>query len=290
MLKIRSFSIEKRKRSNFEHDLFRFLTEKDDAFISSGYDNWKHALDKFSKNENSQCHQEAVIKLANRAKCTNVMGLLSKAHEQERLLARTALLKIVTSLQFLCKQGLAIKGHTEVTENFDNLPMLRAADSTELKSWPTRSGYKWTSPQIQNELIEDMALYVLCSYKQELAEAKYFAVMRDESTDISVKEQISICFRYVSEDLSVHETFVGFYETAVTDASTLFDITDDVFKRLELSITNCKGQCFDGASNVTGHVSGLQKRITDIEPRALYVHCFSHSLSLAFQDSVSVVP
>ena len=30
--------------------------------------------------------------------------------------------------------------------------------------------------------------------------------------------------------------------------------------------------------------------MTDIEPRALYVHCFSHFLSLAFQDSVSVVP
>ena len=59
---------------------FRFSTKKDDAFISSGYDNWKHALDKFSKHENSQSYQEAVIKLANRAKCTNVMGLLSKDH------------------------------------------------------------------------------------------------------------------------------------------------------------------------------------------------------------------
>ena len=120
-----------------------------------------------------------------------------------------------------------------------------------------------------------MALSVLRLYKQELAEAKYFAVMLGESTDISVKEQVSICFRYVSKDHSVHETFVGFYETAATDASTLFDITDDVFKRFELSISNCRGQCFDGASNVAGHVSDLQKRITDIEPWALYVHCVS---------------
>ena len=114
--------------------------------------------------------------------------------------------------------------------------------------------------------------------------------MLDESTDISVKKQVSICFLYVSKDLGVHETFVGFYETAATDASTLFDITNDVFKTLEFSIANCRGQCFDGASNIAGHVSGLQKRITDIEPSALYVHCFKHSLSLAFQDSVSVVP
>ena len=121
-----------------KYDLFRFSTKKDDAFISSGYDNWKHTLEKFSKHDNSQCHQEAVIKLANRAKFTNVMELLSKAHEQERLLARTALLKIATSLQFLCKQGLAIRGHKEATTNFDNLLMLRSVDCTELKSWPTR--------------------------------------------------------------------------------------------------------------------------------------------------------
>ena len=85
------------------------------------------------------------------------MGLLSKAHEQELLLPRTALLKIVTSLQFLCKQGLTIRGHTEATANFDNLLMLRAVDSTELISCLTRISYKWTSPLIQNELIEDMA-------------------------------------------------------------------------------------------------------------------------------------
>ena len=36
-----------------------------------------------------------------------------------------------------------------------------------------------------------MALSVLRSCKQELAEAKNFAVMLDKSTDISVKEQVS---------------------------------------------------------------------------------------------------
>ena len=94
----------------------------------------------------------------------------------------------------------------------------------------------------------------------------------------------------MSKDLSVHETFVGFYEIAATDASTRSISQMMCLKRFELSIANCRGQCFDGASNVAGHVSGLQKRITDTEPTALYVHCFNHSLSLAFPDCISVVP
>jgi len=55
----------------------------------------------------------------------------------------------------LCKQGLAIRGHTEDTGNFGNLLLLRAEDSQELNSWLARTGYRWTSPAIQNELIED---------------------------------------------------------------------------------------------------------------------------------------
>ena len=114
--------------------------------------------------------------------------------------------------------------------------------------------------------------------------------MLDESTDANVKEQASFCFRYVSHDLTVNETFLGFYETAATDAGTLFTITSDVLTRFELKLENCRGQCFDGASNMAGNISGLQKKISDVKPKALYVHCISHSLSLTFQDSISVIP
>ena len=83
---------------------------------------------------------------------------------------------------------------------------------------------------------------------------------------------------------------IGFYGTAATDAGILFTITSDVLTRFELKLENCRGQCFDGASNMAGNISGLQKRISDVEPKALYVHCINHSLSLAFQDSISVIP
>ena len=107
----------------------------------------------------------------------------------------------------------------------------------------------------QNELIEDMVMLLLRSYKQEIIDSKYFAIMLDGSTDASVKEQASFCFRYVSHDLTVNETFLGFYETAATDAGTLFTITSDVLTRFELKLENCRGQCFDGASNMAGNIS-----------------------------------
>ena len=75
-----------------------------------------------------------------------------------------------------------------------------------------------------------------------------------------------------------------------TDADTLFRITSDVLTRFQLSMDDCRGQCFDGASNMSGHISGLQKRILDVQRKALFVHCVGHCSNLAFQDAVAVVP
>ena len=44
------------------------------------------------------------------------------------------------------------------------------------------------------------------------------------------------------------------------------------------------GQGYDGCSVMSGHHGGVQKLISDIEPKAIYVHCASHSLDLAICD------
>ncbi|CAK1596196.1 unnamed protein product [Parnassius mnemosyne] len=110
--------------------------------------------------------------------------------------------------------------------------------------------------------------------------------MIDETSDIKRLEQVSICFRSVAEDLTLNEYFIGFYDTKDTKAETLFEIVTDVIEESGLSIANLRGQCYDGASNVSGKITGLQTRIREVEPRALHVHCLAHSLNLVVQDSM----
>lgn len=45
------------------------------------------------------------------------------------------------------------------------------------------------------------------------------------------------------------------------------------------------GQGYDGCSVMSGHIGGVQKLVLDIAPKALYVHCASHSLDLAICDT-----
>ena len=43
---------------------------------------------------------------------------------------------------------------------------------------------------------------------------------------------------------------------------------------------DCRGQCYDGASNMHGARKGVAAIITQEESRALYTHCYDHALNL----------
>lgn len=123
----------------------------------------------------------------------------------------------------------------------------------------------------------------------QIKNCKYYSIILDETTDSSCKEQVSICFRIVDKKLNVFELFLGFFETKFTDAATLYSLLTNVLSQFELDLSDCRGQCYDGAANVSGHITGLQKRINNVEPRALYVHCSAHTLNLVVQDSMMTV-
>ena len=39
----------------------------------------------------------------------------------------------------------------------------------------------------------------------------FFAIITDEYTDVSNKEQLIICIRWIDKSLEVHEDFLGFF-------------------------------------------------------------------------------
>ena len=101
------------------------------------------------------------------------------------------------------------------------------------------------------------------------------------------KEQLVLCLRWVEDDkLEVHEDFIGMYVVPNIAADILFSTIKDVLIRLNLSFTRCRGQCYDGANNMRGAKNGVSKQIMDIESRALYTHCYGHSLNLTAGDAI----
>jgi len=48
----------------------------------------------------------------------------------------------------------------------------------------------------------------------------------------------------------------------------------------KLTLSKCRGQGYDGASNMKGEINGLKTKIMDESPSAYYIHCFAHQLQL----------
>ena len=79
---------------------------------------------------------------------------------------------------------------------------------------------------------------------------------------------------------------VGPNEISNISAATITPVIKDAILRMNLTSNKCRGQCYDGASNMSGPRSGLAKRLRDEEPRSLYLHCHGHALNLAASDAM----
>ncbi len=88
------------------------------------------------------------------------------------------------------------------------------------------------------------------------------------------------------DDFEVFEELLGLYHTDSIDAASIAFIITDLLQRFNLSIGKLYGQCYDGASAMSGSKSGVATRIRELEPRAFYIHCYEHALNLAACDTL----
>ena len=265
-----------------------FSNTSDPSFIKRGFHNWKDATLKFRAHESSNTHKEAILKIVTLPKTTKDVGeSLSSAVKLEKLERRAVMMKILSNIRFLARQGLAFRGDGDETDsNFMQLFLLQSEDNPKLLGWLQKRTDKYTSPEIQNSIIKVMGLQVLRKIASELHSAPFYSIMVDETTDVSNREQVVVCLRSVTNNFVVHESFVGLYLVDAIDTGTLFDVIKDVLARLNISFNKIRGQCYDGASSMSGAKSGVAKKLLDNEPRAVFTHCYGHALNLACNDSI----
>ncbi|XP_039304893.1 zinc finger MYM-type protein 1-like [Solenopsis invicta] len=185
-------------------------------------------------------------------KSVRVVQYMSVANQKTMMENRIALKKIFCTIRVLALQGSSLRGNgSNKRSNFNEILQARSEDILELRAWLHRKGHKWTSHDIQNEILELMASNI----------------------------------KIVSDNLSIREIFWGFYDTKNTKSETIYALVKHVFAECGLDMKKLRGQCYDGASNVSGKISGLQTHICKEEPRAVFVHCNAHRLNLVVQDA-----
>ena len=168
--------------------------------------------------------------------------------------------------------------------NFLELMKFHQTMLPELQQFSESKIAKYTSPTIQNEIINLISKQIINSNLP----SKFYAIICDETMDLSRKEMLALCLRKVDDGLNVHENFFGFYRAKIQSADGIFNLIKSVLEEeLNLDTQHMVAQSFDGAATMAGIKTGVAKRFTDLIPHAVFVHCYAHKLNLALQDATN---
>eukprot|EP00112_Aurelia_sp_Birch-Aquarium-sp1_P013364 Seg2834.3 transcript_id=Seg2834.3/GoldUCD/mRNA.D3Y31 product="52 kDa repressor of the inhibitor of the protein kinase" protein_id=Seg2834.3/GoldUCD/D3Y31 len=263
---------------------------------------WTSALTKLKDHlEKSQLHHAAMLQMDQfkttvQSKEKQVDVMMDTVRKTRINNNREKMKSIFKTVIFCGKQNIAFRGHRDDasarkskeiynTGNFQQLLDFRVESGDRIlaehfKTAPKNATYR--SKTIQNEMIDCCSKLISNSLVAEIKKAKVFSVLPDEAKDVSNHEQMVLVVRFVDEEHRIREEFLKFIHCdAGTSGEALANEILSHVRDLGLDMDNCRGQGYDGSGNIAGKNKGTARRIRNVYPKAVYVHCASHRLNLA---------
>lgn len=264
---------------------------KTGSIFVKGFNDWKHP-ERIGEHEKSKEHRENTKTAILRS---TLLGKLDTALEKQYLIEReywtNVLRRLIAVIKFLSKQGLAFRGSLEkfgeeqcgnylatleLIAKFD--PFLK--NHVEKYANKGKGKVSYLSKDICDEFIEVLAEHTRKDIIREILSAKYYSISVDSTPDVSHTDQLTFILRYILPTGLVVERFIKFISNIGHKAENMSTAILDTLSDMTLDISNCVGQAYDNASNMSGKYSGLQARIKSYNEKILYVPCAAHSLNL----------
>ena len=169
--------------------------------------------------------------------------------------------RIAQVIHFCGKQSIALQGHIEDSGspgdnrgNFLALIKMFAAEDTILQdhvSKPLLRNLTYIHHRSQNEMIEVIGKSIIQhDLLNEIKEAKIHTILCDEVTS-SNDEIMSLCVRFVDAKKQIREEFIEFIHVERITGEVLFEAVRDFYQKNDLHLEDLRGQCYDGASNMS---------------------------------------
>ncbi|XP_033221203.1 zinc finger MYM-type protein 1-like [Belonocnema kinseyi] len=265
---------------------------KECKLCTVSFDNWKDAVERFSKHEIYEYHKESI---------ENAEGLvdfisginegihvqLENEKKRQILDNRKKLATMIETVIFCGRQDLLLRGHrdagpiNDVFEelddndgNFRALLRYRGRHDNDLKKMLENSNENalYISPTIQNEIFDACNDVIRNQIVNKVNALSCFVIIADETQDIACIEQFSLCFVPLLD----------------MTGRGIAQIILDNLRSFGVDISKARGQVYDGAAAINGKFNGVQAAIRETLPLALYVHCAPHCLNLAVSDACNV--
>ncbi|XP_042387331.1 zinc finger MYM-type protein 1-like [Zingiber officinale] len=198
----------------------------------------------------------------------HIQSILHKQSKQMRSDYRIHLTASIDCIRVLLRQGNSFRGHDETEGSLNpgnfliQLEFLGAhnkeINDVILKNAPKNC--KLTSPDIQKDIVRACATETINVIIKDIGNS-LFSILVDESRDVLMKEQMSVVLRYVDSSGHINERFIGIEHVTNTIALSLKAAIDKMFTKYNLSISNVRGQGFDGASNMQALIAVAKKNL-----------------------------
>ena len=104
--------------------------------------------------------------------------------------------------------------------------------------------------------------------------------MADECTDLTTIEELTICCRWVENGVP-EEHFIEILPLKKANAESIYSALVEYCREKNIQLGRLIGMGFDGAATFSDDKTGVQRRLKELSPRALFVHCCCHDLQLA---------
>ena len=276
-------------------------------FVNCGFSKWHKTNEEKRNHVTNDYHGDAMLMTEGLKKRfenpTETLPFRIEKGKHERYVKYRHILKtIAKSVHYLAKQNMPLRGHREKLVfgntninpgNFiallklfsENDPILYEHLNAPMMRNATYKGYK-----SQNEMINVIGHKVIrADILAEIREATFHSVMADEVT--SHNDQImSICIRFVDQKKQIREEFLDFMPLERITGEHLAEKMVKFYNDVNLDLQQIRGQCYDGASNMSSRKKGLSGRILDKNYKAISTHCNSHVLNLSIAGTVKVGP
>ncbi|KAL4141564.1 hypothetical protein QTP88_004185 [Uroleucon formosanum] len=223
-------------------------------------------------------------------------NLFKKKYNENVRLNRLFMEHFFDLVLFLGKQELAFRGHDESSDSLNKgnfrelfeMHIIRCSQEIQNHYNSIKNIFTGMSKSIQNDLISCISEFLINQIKNEIKQCKFYSIQIDDTTDISQKTQCSIIIRYVTDKSELIERFLGFHNVGEDrTAQGLFNLVNSVLHEFDIE-NKLVGQCYDGACVMSGHLTGLQARVKEVVPNALFTHCLAHRLNLVLQHGCSI--
>ena len=103
--------------------------------------------------------------------------------------------------------------------------------------------------------------------------------MAGECTDVTTTEELTICCRWVERGVP-EEHFIEILPLKKANAESIYSALVEYCREKNIQLGRLIGMGFDGAATFSGDKTGVQRRLKELSPHALFVHCHCHVLQL----------